>query len=58
MPVPSDTPVRVYLAPDDSHVGLAGEFYWGPGLGPEGEGRIVSYQVLAAVAATPALRAA
>lgn len=50
MPVPSDTLVRIYLGPDDSHVGLAGEFCWGPGLGPEGEGRIVSYQVLAAVA--------
>lgn len=58
MPVPSDTLVRIYLGPDDSHVGLAGEFCWGPGLGPEGEGRIDRYEVLAAVAATPALRAA
>ena len=51
MPVSPDTPVRVHLGPDDSHVGLAGEFYWGPGLGPEGEGRIVSYDVLEAVGA-------
>jgi hypothetical protein len=46
VPVPADTLVRAYLAPDDSHVGLASEFTWGPGLGPDGEGRIVAYDVL------------
>lgn len=46
MPVPAGTLVRVHLGPGDTHVGPAGEFYWGPGLGPEGEGRIESYDVL------------
>ncbi len=48
MPVSADTLVRVHLGPGDTHVGPAGEFYWGPGLGPEGEGRIESYDVLGA----------
>ena len=46
-PVGRDETVRVFMG-DASAVGPAGEFSWGPGSGPEGEGRIDAYEVLSA----------
>ena len=49
-PVGKDEMVRVYLLGDLAPLkpGPASGFHWGPGLGPEGEGRIESYEVLRA----------
>lgn len=45
-PVPPLTQVRVYLGEDAHECGYANEFNWGPGVGPDGEGRILRYEVL------------
>lgn len=48
-PVPPDTLVRYDLGDGctgEDYIRRAGNLDWGPGLGPDGEGRIVAYEVL------------
>ena len=52
-PVPADTLVRVDLGDGQPLIDRAGALYWGPGLGPDGEGRIQRYEPI-----TPAVRPA
>ena len=46
IPTQPTTLVRIDLGDGCPLIGPAGEFSWGPGLGPEGEGRIQGYEVL------------
>lgn len=48
-PVPPDTIVAVDLGDGGTgadYIGQAGDWAWGPGLGDDGEGRILRYEVL------------
>lgn len=56
-PVPPDTRVAVRLVGGGRDDGRAGDLYWGPGLGPGGEGRIKSYLPIDDVADTPIMSA-
>lgn len=47
-PVPSGTIVRVDLGDGEVYAGPADEWHWGPGLGYDGKGRILRYEVLQA----------
>lgn len=48
-PVSPDTVVRVDLGGGCTLVGLASEYFWGPGVGDDGEGRILRYAALVEV---------
>lgn len=45
-PVDPDTMVRVDLGDGAPFMDRAGDLSWGPGAGPEGEGRIVQYETV------------
>ena len=46
-PAPADTPVWVYLGDGEPFVEAAGVLNWGPGLGPNGAGRILRWAPVA-----------
>jgi hypothetical protein len=57
LPVPPDVIVRVDLGDGSPVVDRADAFNWGPGAGPDGEGRILGYEELQRRAARGATRA-
>lgn len=52
-PVPSGTIVRVDLGDGEVYAGPADEWHWGPGLGDDGAGRILRYEVLLSAGSKP-----
>lgn len=52
-PVPSGTIVRVDLGDGEVYAGPADEWHWGPGLGDDGKGRILRYEVLLSAGSKP-----
>jgi hypothetical protein len=51
-PVPPNSLVRYDLGDGRLYVKRAGGIAWGPGAGPDGEGRVLRYEVLAQLDAT------
>lgn len=48
-PVPPRVPVLIDLGDGQQHLGWSEDFAWGAGVGPDGEGRIHFFSVLAPV---------
>lgn len=49
-PVPPATWVQIDLGDGEQHIEQARHVAWGPGVGPDGLGRVLAYSIVAAPA--------